>query len=146
MSNSKIERRELKLVAEFAAAYVSNNPVPQSELQSLVQTIRRALTLTSDARAVTAPARAALKPAVTVAKSISDDFIVCLEDGAKLRMLKRYLRTHHRMTPDDYRRKWGLPSDYPMVAPSYARLRSEHAKKNGLGKVHHSNAKGAKRK
>jgi predicted transcriptional regulator len=75
------------------------------------------------------------KPAVSVKKSVAEEFIVCLEDGKKLRMLKRYLRTHYNMSPEDYRKKWDLPHDYPMVAPAYARLRSAFAKKIGLGRV-----------
>jgi len=75
------------------------------------------------------------QPAVSIKKSIGDDYLICLEDGKRLTMLKRYLKTHYNMTPDEYRRKWGLPIDYPMVAPAYARLRSSFAKKIGLGRV-----------
>ena len=121
----------LSLTADIAAAYVSNNTVAASEVPTVIQTIYRALgTLgKSDLQ----PAPEARKPAVPVKKSITPEHLVCLEDGRKFKSLKRHLRTKYNMSPEDYRAKWGLPKDYPMVAPNYAKARSELAKQMGLG-------------
>lgn len=121
----------VELTADIAAAYLSANTVPAAELPSLIQTIHQALAgVTSGAPA---PASEPQKPAVPVKKSITPDYLVSLEDGKKYKSLKRHLRTKYNMTPDDYRTKWGLAKDYPMVAPNYAAARSEMARNMGLG-------------
>ena len=120
----------LHLTTDIVSAFVSNNSVPAGELQDLL--VNTFATLTSLTGGVEQE-QTNQKPAVPVKKSITDDYIVCLEDGKKLKMLKRYLRTQYDMSPEDYRRKWGLPADYPMVAPNYAKRRSEFAKQIGLG-------------
>ena len=122
----------LKLASDIVAAYVSNNPVPVSELPSMIKSVHA--TLGGLSGAMPAEMQTAQKPAVTVKKSITPEFIVCLEDGKKLKMLKRYLRSRYGLSPEEYRAKWGLPADYPMVAPNYAAQRSEFAKKIGLGR------------
>ena len=119
------------LTVNLVCSYVSRNQVPMSELPSLIAMFHSALTGAAAGHAV----EAERKPAVTVKKSIGDDYIICLEDGKKLTMLKRYLRSQYNMSPEEYRKKWDLPHDYPMVAPAYARLRSQFAKKIGLGRV-----------
>jgi predicted transcriptional regulator len=119
----------LELTTEIVAAYVSNNPVQSSDLANLIRNVHDALTNISTEE-VQAPEA---KPAIPVKKSVTDDFLICLEDGKKFKSLKRHLRAKYDMTPDEYREKWGLPFDYPMVAPSYARKRSQLAKKMGLG-------------
>jgi predicted transcriptional regulator len=121
----------IDLAADIVSAYVSNNTVPSSDLPTLIAEVYAALQKTSGGEAEAAPEP--LKPAVPVKKSVNPDFIVCLEDGKKFKSLKRHLRTHYDLTPEDYREKWGLPADYPMVAPNYAAARSELAKKMGLG-------------
>ena len=120
----------LRLVTEIVAAYVSKNPVPASELPTIIKNVRATLgdLANGDARGLP---RA---PAVPVRKSVQPDFIVCLEDGKKLKMLKRYLRSRYKLSPSEYRERWNLPPDYPMVAPNYAQKRSDFAKKIGLGK------------
>jgi predicted transcriptional regulator len=120
----------LRLVTEIVAAYVSKNPVPASELPTIIKNVRATLgdLANGDARGLP---RA---PAVPVRKSVQPDFIVCLEDGKKLKMLKRYLRSRYKLSPSEYRDRWNLPPDYPMVAPNYAKKRSDFAKKFGLGK------------
>ena len=122
----------LKFASEIVAAYVSNNPIPVSEIPAMIKSVHA--TLGGLAGGVTTEAPTALKPAVAVKKSVTPEYIVCLEDGKKLKMLKRYLRSRYDLTPEEYRAKWGLPADYPMVAPNYAAQRSEFAKKIGLGK------------
>lgn len=120
----------LGLAADIVTAYVSNNSVSSAELPDVIKTVYSTLNhLGGNGHAM-----AASKPAVPIKKSYTDDYIVCLEDGKKLKMLKRYLRSHYDMTPEEYRAKWGLPADYPMVAPSYAAKRSAFAKEIGLGK------------
>ena len=120
----------LNLTTEIVSAFVSNNSVPADQLQELLQSTYNTL----QGLGGTTPAEPTnQKPAVPVKKSITDDYIICLEDGKKLKMLKRYLRTQYDMSPDDHRRKWNLPADYPMVAPNYAKRRSEFAKQIGLG-------------
>jgi len=125
------EEEILKLVTEIVAAYVSKNPVPAEELPAVIKSVHATLGGFAGADHPALPAKA---PAVAIKKSVTPDYIVCLEDGKKLKMLKRYLRARHGMTPDAYRAKWNLPADYPMVAPNYAARRSEFAKQFGLGK------------
>lgn len=135
----------LEYATGIVAAYVGRNQILQSDLPGLIKSVYEALAgLSQPASDVVAPS--ALKPAVPIKKSVTDEFIICLEDGAKLKMLKRYLRTHYDMSPDDYRAKWGLPSDYPMVAPNYAQARSEMAKRIGLGKLSPASGRGRKKK
>jgi predicted transcriptional regulator len=131
MVDQSANPNHLELTAEIVSAYVSNNPLPQNELPALLRSVHDALNLTV-AGQVDAPAEAP-KPAVAVKKSVTPDYIVCLEDGKKFKSLKRHLRTQYSMTPEQYREKWGLPADYPMVAPNYAKARSEMAKSFGLG-------------
>ena len=119
-------------VADIVSAYVRRNPVGASALPDLIRTVHQSLNgLNAE---VAAPLREKQKPAVPVSKSVQPDYIVCLEDGAHLKMLKRYLRSRFGLSPEDYRRKWGLPPEYPMVAPAYAQRRSDFAKQIGLGK------------
>jgi len=122
----------LKLVSDIVAAYVSNNTVAANELPNVIKSIHTALGALSGAPA--SESLTSQKPAVPVKKSVTNEYIVCLEDGKKLKMLKRYLRSNYNLTPEEYRAKWGLPADYPMVAPNYAAQRSEFAKKIGLGR------------
>ena len=122
----------IELTADVVAAYVSNNPVPVSELPNLIADIHAALGRVGTA-AEMAPAEKQ-KPAVSPKKSVHDDFIICLEDGKKFKSLKRHLMTHYSLTPDQYREKWNLDPTYPMVAPNYAAARSQLAKKMGLGR------------
>ena len=122
----------LRLASDIVAAYVSNNPIPVSEVPGMIKSVHA--TLGGLTGAAPADVGSAQKPAINVKKSVTPEFIICLEDGKKLKMLKRYLRSRYNMTPDEYRAKWGLPADYPMVAPNYAAQRSEFAKKIGLGK------------
>ena len=118
------------LTADIVSAHVSNNSVAVNDLPQLIQNIHAALTgLGTKAE----PAPVKQEPAVSIRASVKPDFIVCLEDGKKLKMLKRHLMTHYQMTPDEYRQKWGLNADYPMVAPNYAEQRRSLAKKIGLG-------------
>lgn len=135
----------LEYATGIVAAYVGRNQIPQSDLPALIKSVFDALSGVS-VTVAEAPAASALKPFVPVKKSVTDDYIICLEDGAKLKMLKRYLRTHYNMSPEDYRAKWGLPSDYPMVAPNYAQARSEMAKRIGLGRISPPAGRGRKRK
>jgi len=122
----------LKLSSEIAAAYVSRNALPASDVPAMLKAVHAALIGLSGARG-SEPA-VQQKPAVPVKRSITPDYIVCLEDGKKLKMLKRYLRSRYGLSPEAYRLKWGLPIDYPMVAPNYAARRSAFAKQIGLGK------------
>jgi predicted transcriptional regulator len=122
----------LKLVSEIVAAYVGNNQVLASELPAVIKTVHS--TLGSLSTTAEAESQTNQKPAVIVKKSVTPEYLVCLEDGKRLKMMKRYLRSHYGMTPEQYRTKWGLPPDYPMVASAYAAKRSEFAKKIGLGK------------
>ena len=131
----------LKLVSEIVASYVSNNPVPVSELPAMIRSVHATLGGLSGTLAMNAVT--SQKPAVTVKKSITPEYLICLEDGKKLKMLKRYLRSRYGLSPDQYRAKWGLPADYPMVASNYAAQRSEFAKKIGLGRS--APAKGRRR-
>lgn len=122
----------LRMTAEVVSAYLSNNLLPASQISEVIQTVHTSLNSLGAGRADSAVEPP--KPAVPVKKSVTADYIICLEDGKKLKMLKRHLRSTYNMTPDEYRTKWGLPSDYPMVAPNYAQQRSEFAKKIGLGR------------
>ncbi|MFN4024036.1 MAG: MucR family transcriptional regulator [Hyphomonas sp.] len=115
---------------EIVAAYVRNNPVAPAELPGLIRSVHSSLLNLADPAAE--PERP--KPAVSVKKSISNDYLICLEDGLKFKSLKRHLRSKYDLSPDEYREKWGLPSDYPMVAPGYSAQRSKLAKKMGLGR------------
>ena len=124
----------MRLSADIVASYVSQNVVSTSGLQDLIGQVYQALARLGQAGAEAAPAQAKQKPAVPISRSVQHDYIVCLEDGKPLKMLKRYLRSRYNMSPEDYRRKWGLPPDYPMVAPAYAERRSDFAKKIGLGR------------
>ena len=122
----------LQLSADIVSAYVSRNAVTAESIPDLIRTVHQALNgLSGDAPA---PPEERPKPAVPIGRSVQHDFIVCLEDGKKLKMLKRYLRSRYGMSPEDYRRRWGLAPDYPMVAPAYAARRSDFAKKIGLGR------------
>jgi predicted transcriptional regulator len=123
----------LRLATEIVAAYVSNNPLPVSEIPAMIKSVHSTL----GGLGGTSPGevQTAQKPAVPIKRSVTPDYIICLEDGKKLKMLKRYLRSNYNMTPEEYRAKWGLPADYPMVAPNYAAQRSEFAKKIGLGRT-----------
>lgn len=122
----------LRLSAEIVAAYLSQNSVPAATIPDLVRNVHGAMTGLGSAPAAR-PAEKQ-KPAVAISRSIQDDYIVCLEDGKRLKMLKRYLRSRYDLSPEEYRRKWNLPPDYPMVAPAYAARRSDFAKQIGLGK------------
>ncbi|HKZ95740.1 MAG TPA: MucR family transcriptional regulator [Hyphomicrobiaceae bacterium] len=121
----------VELTARIVSAYVSNNTIIASDLPQLINDTHAALSRATG-NAVQ-PEREELKPKVPVKKSVMPDYIICLEDGKKFKSLKRHLRTHYNLSPEEYREKWGLPHDYPMVAPSYARARSDLAKKMGLG-------------
>lgn len=124
----------LKLTGDIVAAYVSNNPLPITEVPGAIKNVHAALSGLTNGTGE-ADVSTAQKPAISVKKSVTPEYIVCLEDGKKLKMLKRYLRSRYNMTPDEYRAKWGLPADYPMVAPNYAQQRSDFAKKIGLGRI-----------
>jgi predicted transcriptional regulator len=120
----------LGLTAQIVSAHVTKNPVPVEELPALIREVYKTLSTIGE---VAAPVGAS-KPSVPVTKSVFPDYIVCLEDGKQMTMLKRHLMTEHNLTVDQYRAKWGLPSNYPMVAPNYAETRSTLAKKMGLGR------------
>ena len=128
MPESESDTSSLELVSKIVSAYVSKNSLPPGELPQLIKTVHEALK-TPDQVAAARP-----EPAVPIKKSIHPDYVICLEDGMKLKMLKRHLRASYDMSPDEYRQRWGLPADYPMVAPKYAAVRSELAKKIGLGR------------
>lgn len=134
MADTDFEMHEtlITLTADIVAAHVSNNSVAVSDIPTLIENVHRALNGLSPSEVVAEVERP--EPAVSVRASIKPDYIVCLEDGKKLKMLKRHLMTHYNMTPDDYRARWNLPADYPMVAPNYAATRRELAKKIGLGR------------
>ena len=131
MSDSMTSGNFIELTAEIVSAYVSNNSVAASDIPGLINQVHAALSRVSGAPG-DVPAEP-LKPAVSVKKSITPEHIVCLEDGKKFKSLKRHLRTQYNMTPEQYREKWGLGADYPMVAPNYAAARSQLAKQMGLG-------------
>ncbi len=130
MAEQQTQTELLELTAEIVAAHASNNTVAPADLTAMIRDVYQALsTLGGDTAMAEAP-----KPAVPVKKSVFPDYIVCLEDGKKLKMLKRHLKTAYDLTPDQYRARWGLAADYPMVAPDYAKQRSSLAKKIGLGR------------
>lgn len=131
VTTSALPAELIELTADIVSAYVSNNTVSASELPSLIRDVHAALAKVQ--AAPQAPAAEAPKPAVAARRSVHDDYIICLEDGKKFKSLKRHLRTHYNMTPEQYREKWGLPPDYPMVAPNYAKARSALAREMGLG-------------
>ena len=131
MAENSGDSSYLELTANIVSAYVSNNPVSSAEIPTLIGQVHSALKRVIGGQA-TAPAEP-LKPAVPVKRSVTPEYIVCLEDGLKFKSLKRHLRTRYNMTPDQYREKWGLPADYSMVAPNYAAARSQLAKQMGLG-------------
>jgi predicted transcriptional regulator len=135
--DTELGRREslVSLTADIVSAHVSNNSVAADDLPSLIQTVHGALSGLSGRPEATGTRP---EPAVSVRASVKPDFIVCLEDGRKLKMLKRHLMTHYGMTPEQYRQKWALPADYPMVAPNYAEQRRSLAKKIGLGTTRRS--------
>jgi predicted transcriptional regulator len=123
----------LRMAAEIVTAYVGGNNLPSGQIPDVIRTVHAALSgLTSDS---SKPVQTQQKAAVPVKRSVTPEYIICLEDGKKLKMLKRYLRSHYNMTPEEYRAKWNLPADYPMVAPKYSEKRSEFAKKIGLGRT-----------
>ena len=122
----------VELTADIVAAYVSNHVVPVADLSNLISDVHGALSNTSSPTPVVTSTEKP-KPPVPIKKSIEDDYLICLEDGQKFKSLKRHLMTHYNMTPEEYREKWGLPADYPMVAPAYAEARSRLAKEMGLG-------------
>ncbi len=129
----KVPRQELlRMATEIASAYVAQNTVTASQIPNIITTVFDTLSGISEGNA-DGSANAG-KPAVAIRRSVTPDFIVCLEDGRKMKMLKRHLRTAYNLSPDEYRSRWGLPADYPMVAPNYAKRRSEFAKKIGLGR------------
>jgi predicted transcriptional regulator len=130
-SQSRPSSHLIELVSDIVSAYVAHNPVPVADLPKLIEKVHSILTEIDGSGGI--EEKAELKPAVAVRKSVTDDHIVCLEDGKKFKSLKRHLRTRYDMSPDEYREKWNLPADYPMVAPNYARQRSELARKMGLG-------------
>ena len=125
------QRDLVRLAAEITAAYVSANPVQAQDLPALIRTVHGVLLEVSGAPATGQDTNQ--EPAVAIKKSVTADYIICLEDGKKFKSLKRHLRTRYSMTPDEYRAKWSLPHDYPMVAPNYAKERSNLAKRMGLG-------------
>ena len=131
MSEKLGQNELLALTTEIVASHVSNNTVPVSELGELIRQVYNSLNTLSPAPAPEQPERP--QPAVAIKKSVTPEYIICLEDGKKLKMLKRHLKTRYDMTPEEYRKRWLLPDDYPMVAPSYAQQRSDLAKKIGLG-------------
>ena len=139
MSETTASRNFIELTAEIVSAYLGNNTVPTAEIPALINQVHSAL-----ARVSSAPGDAAvtaLKPAVSIKKSITPEYLVCLEDGKKFKSLKRHLRTQYNMTPEQYREKWALATDYPMVAPNYAAARSQLAKQMGLGQQRRRRAK-----
>lgn len=131
MSDMDEKNEVIEMTADIVSAYVGNNTVSAAELPALIQSVHRALAgVSGGAEVVEAAPR---DPAVPIRRSITPDFIICLEDGRKFKSLKRHLRTKYNMSPEEYRAKWGLPKDYPMVAPNYAKARSDLAKQMGLG-------------
>jgi predicted transcriptional regulator len=119
------------MTTDIVSAYVSNNEIPGSQIPDVIRSVFATL---NGQVGGAAAAQMPLKPAVSIRRSVAPDYIICLEDGKKLKMLKRHLRTTYNLTPEEYRAKWGLPADYPMVSPNYAAQRSDFAKKIGLGR------------
>ena len=139
MSDTNDQGVSLNQVTEIVSAYVSNNSVSNKQIPDLITIVHQTL------MKVIGQAPEILKPAVPIKRSVTPDYIVCLEDGKKLKMLKRHLRTSYNLSPEEYRKKWGLLDDYPMVAPKYAALRSKLAKKIGLGKAAKGHRRGRKK-
>lgn len=131
-SGAGFEQDLIELSAGIVSAYVSHNAMSPGDLPKLISEIHNTLRSLSSNEVIVAVEE--LKPAVPVRKSVAADYIICLEDGKKFKSLKRHLRTHYNLSPEEYREKWGLPADYPMVAPSYSATRSKLAKDNGLGR------------
>ncbi len=129
MPDDKPSPELLEHTTRIVAAHVAKNPIAVTDVPGLIATVHQALAALGPEEAAAKP-----KPAVPIKQSVKPEYIVCLDDGKKLKMLKRHLKTAYNMTPDDYRKRWGLPSDYPMVAPNYAAMRSKLAKKIGLGR------------
>lgn len=129
MSHDELRR----MVAEVVSAYLGNNAVPVSKIPEVIRTVHGSLAELQEPQAPVTPR--APKPVVSIRRSVTHDYIVCLEDGKRFKALRRHLRAAHKMTPEEYRAKWGLKADYPTVAPGYAVLRSALAKKMGLGRV-----------
>ena len=134
MEDSDNQKNEmlLELTSDVVSAYVSNNPIAAADLPGLFKDVYAAVQSTSGPAAV--PEAEKQKPAVSIRKSLGHDYLICLEDGKKFKSLKRHLKTHYDLSPEAYREKWGLPSDYPMVAPAYAEERSRLAREMGLGR------------
>ncbi len=133
----------IHLAGDIVAAYVRNNTLKADQLPNLLQEVYGAVS----GLAASDPAYAGSRtPAVPISKSVTPDYVICLEDGKKLKMLKRYLRTHYNMSPEEYRRKWGLPAEYPMTAPNYSKRRSQFAKDIGLGAARTTKRKTTKKK
>ena len=132
MTESNTEVEFIEMAADIVSAFVSHNSVPAGELPTLIQSVHLALQKIAGSKAEE-PVEQVKAPAVPIKKSVADDYLICLEDGKKFKSLKRHLRTQYNMSPAEYREKWGLSGDYPMVAPNYARARSALAKEMGLG-------------
>ena len=143
MDASGANNNLVELAADIVSAYVSNNSVRPADLPELINAVHSALK-TSGSQQSQAEAQP-LTPAVSIKKSIGQDYIICLDDGKKFKSLKRHLRTAYNLTPDQYRARWSLPNDYPMVAPNYAAARSELAKSMGLGQVRRNAVKGKRK-
>jgi predicted transcriptional regulator len=131
MTEAMEQEQLIELTAEIVSAYVSNNSLASGDLSNLISNVHAALNRSAGSNFEPEPEMQ--KPAIPIRKSITPDYIVCLEDGKRFKSLKRHLRTHYGLSPEEYREKWGLPSDYPMVAPNYAQARSSLAKQMGLG-------------
>ena len=131
-NTTETKQNLIEQTTDIVAAYVSNNPLPSSDLPKLIADIHAAINGLSNGAATEAEAKPV--PAVSIKKSVTPDYLICLEDGKKFKSLKRHLATHHNLTPDEYRQKWNLPADYPMVAPNYSASRSALAKASGLGR------------
>ena len=143
-SSELVPRDEiLRMAVDVVAAYLSNNQLPAGQIPEVINTVFRSLSSLdgTSAEVVQEP----MKPAVPIRRSVTPDYLVCLEDGKKLKMLKRHLRTTYNMTPEEYRAKWNLPPDYPMVAPNYAKQRSDFAKQIGLGRKPGEKRRGRRR-
>lgn len=132
MSESSVEVEFIEMAADIVSAFVSHNSVPAGELPTLIHSVHLALQKIAGTK-TEEPVEQVKAPAVPIKKSVADDYLICLEDGKKFKSLKRHLRTQYNMSPAEYREKWGLSGDYPMVAPNYARARSALAKEMGLG-------------
>jgi predicted transcriptional regulator len=132
MSDGAAKDTLIGLTAQIVSAYVGKNAVPAGDLPALIKDVYQALGKASE-KVAQAERDDPIRPAISVKRSVTPEYLVCLEDGKKFKSLKRHLRTHYNLSPEEYRDKWGLPHDYPMVAPNYAAARSELAKKMGLG-------------